>query len=74
MTGEEIIELFSHILPINSDYIASSVKNGSSDYICGIVGLADFLGCGKTKAQAIANSGKIDIAIHRIGKKIFFHR
>lgn len=36
----------------------------------GISGLAKLLNCGKTKAQAIKNSGVIDAALYQVGKKI----
>lgn len=39
-------------------------------YVYGIKGLADILGCSKTHAQTIKNSGQLDKAIIQNGRKI----
>lgn len=43
-----------------------------SDYVYGIRGLADYLGVSDPTAQKYVNSGKLDPAIRRVGKKYSF--
>ncbi|WP_407497456.1 DUF3853 family protein [Elizabethkingia meningoseptica] len=40
----------------------------------GIDGLARILGCGKTRAQEIKNTGLLDRAITKAGRKLMIHR
>lgn len=71
MTGAEIIELFSSIVPFEQK---PQVKDFTTEkYVYGISGLANLLGCGKTKAQEIKNSGTIDDAIIQNGKKLIIN-
>ena len=54
----------------------SEVENDPRELIKGISGLADFLGCGNTKAQSIMNSGILqdrDIA-YRAGNRWRFNK
>ncbi len=44
----------------------------ASDYVFGIRGLADYLGVSDPTAQKYVNSGKLDPAIRRVGKKYSF--
>jgi len=71
MTGAEITELFLSIMslmqiekkPISHDFTREK-------HVYGLDGLAQLLGCGKTKAQKIKNSGVLNEAIIQNGKKI----
>ena len=45
---------------------------GPSEYVYGIRGLADYLGVSDPTAQKYVNSGKLDPAIRRVGKKYSF--
>lgn len=66
MTGSEILQLFSVVAErktITEDFT-------DKKYVYGLNGLAKLLGCGRTKAQEIKNSGKIDEAIYQAGRKI----
>ncbi|MDV4022611.1 hypothetical protein CMT54_18225 [Elizabethkingia anophelis] len=40
----------------------------------GIDGLARILGCGKTRAQEIKNTGLLDKAITKAGKRLMIHK
>ena len=58
------------------DVYQSEVENDPRELIKGISGLADFLGCGSTKAQNIMNSGILqerDIA-YRAGNRWRFNK
>lgn len=68
MTGEEIIELFSYIIPKQEQLEVKDFTTGK--YVYGLSGLAKLLGVGKTKAQQIKNSGILDKAIIQNGRKI----
>lgn len=70
MTGAEIIELFSAIMPIQQK--PQTTDFTKDNYVYGLSGLADLLNCGKTKALEIKQSGVIDDAIIQNGKKIIF--
>lgn len=70
MTGEEILMLFSAIKETKAEHKDLTKPH----YAHGIKGLADFLGCGKTKAQAVKNSGVIDDAIVQNGRKIIIDK
>lgn len=66
LTGREVLLLFSVIVEeqtIQQDYT-------NKKYVYGLNGLAKLLGCGKTNAQKVKNSGVIDEAIYQTGKKI----
>lgn len=49
-------------------------KEPEDEYVYGIEGLADFLHCGKSKAQKLSSSGVIDSAIFRFGRNIMFNK
>ncbi|MFB9120950.1 DUF3853 family protein [Bergeyella porcorum] len=66
MTGEEILELFGAIAEQKSVMKDFTSKR----YVHGIDGLADLLGCKRTKAQQIKSSGVIDEAVYQSGKII----
>lgn len=67
MTGSEFLEL----LKMASEGHNSDVKDFTEKkYVYGINGLANLLGCGRTKAQEIKSSGQIDQAIYQSGKTI----
>ena len=46
----------------------------ASDYVFGIFGLARYLGVSPTTAQKYVNSGILDSAIRKVGKKYSFHK
>lgn len=70
MTGREFLNLIKIGFP-NAEINDGSKKDFTSKkYVYGINGLANLLGCGKTKAQAIKNYGDIDEAIYQTGKKL----
>lgn len=71
MTGAEIIELFSSIMPIEQK--PKIIDYTSDKFVYGLAGLANLLGCGKTKAQEIKNSKIIDAAIIQSGKKLIIN-
>lgn len=48
--------------------------HGACDYVFGIRGLADFLGVSEPTAQKLKNSGKIDSAIRKVGRKFAFDK
>lgn len=66
MTGFEFLELFNiikdHKMPVQ-DFT-------KKEFVYGLDGLASLLGCGKTKAQQVKNSGIIDEAIIQNGRKL----
>lgn len=68
MTGEEIIELFSYIIPTKEPVQVKDFTTGK--YVYGLSGLAKLLGVGKTKAQELKKLGILDEAITQNGKKI----
>lgn len=71
MTGAEIIELFSLIMAIEHK---PAVQDFTKEkHVYGLIGLATLLGCGKTKAQSIKNSGILDDAIIQNGKKLIIN-
>ncbi|MDR7694134.1 DUF3853 family protein [Riemerella anatipestifer] len=45
-------------------------KNENKEYVYGLKGLAKILGCSRTTASKIKNSGIIDEAISQVGKLI----
>lgn len=45
-------------------------KNEEKEYVYGLKGLAKVLGCSRTTASKIKNSGAIDEAISQVGKLI----
>lgn len=49
---------------------AKGAENGGKWLVKGIAGLADLLGCGKTKAMEIKASGIIDEAVTQIGRSV----
>lgn len=68
MTGAEIIELFSSILPVHEQ---AQVKDFTSEkYVYGISGLANLLKVAKTTAQKYKKEGFLDAAIIQTGRKI----
>lgn len=70
MTGSEILQLFGTITE------AKTVSQDFTDkkYVYGIRGLSNLLGCGKTNAQRIKNTGVIDEAITQVGRKIMIDK
>ena len=48
--------------------------NGPSDYVYGIRGLSDYLGVSPPTAQKYVNSGKLDAAMRKVGRKYSFHK
>lgn len=68
MTGSEIIELFSSILPVKEQ--AQVTDFTSEKYVYGISGLANLLRVAKTTAQKYKNEGFLDAAIIQTGRKI----
>ncbi|MDR6404575.1 MULTISPECIES: DUF3853 family protein [Chryseobacterium] len=72
MTGAEIIELFSSIIPVE---IKPEIQDYTSEkHLYGLDGLAKLLGVGKTKAQQLKNSGILDAAITQNGKTIIIDK
>ena len=47
---------------------------GPSDYVYGIRGLSDYLGVSPPTAQKYVNSGKLDAAMRKVGRKYSFHK
>lgn len=45
-----------------------------SDYVYGIRGLCDYLGVSPPTAQKYVNSGKLDAAMRKVGRKYSFHK
>lgn len=75
MSGAEIVELFGHIFSSNSYSTAQSEHSDDlTEYVAGIKGLSDFLGCGTSKAQELKNKGLFDSAIYKIGRKVYFNK
>lgn len=70
MTGREFLELFN----VAKEEKPTTKTYNSEDYAYGISGLMELLGCGKTKAQQIKSSGKIDKAIIQNGKMIMIEK
>jgi len=63
-------------LPSNLDAVNRhhDTRVDTSEYIYGIRGLADYLGVSGPTAQKYVNSGKLDPAIRRVGKKYSFRK
>ncbi|SMP16400.1 Protein of unknown function [Chryseobacterium profundimaris] len=68
MTGEEIIELFSYIIPTQEPVQLKDYTTGK--YVYGLSGLAKLFDVGKTTAQRYKNAGFLDPAIIQTGRKI----
>ncbi|WP_026315442.1 DUF3853 family protein [Riemerella columbina] len=66
MTGEEVLELFSVVFEQETTRLDFTSEN----LVYGLAGLARLMGCGKTKAQQVKNSGVIDDAIIQNGRKL----
>lgn len=49
-------------------------KNEEKEYVYGLKGLAKVLGCSRTTASKIKNSGVIDDAISQVGKLIIIDK
>ncbi len=49
--------------------VIDTTKGGSA-YVYGIAGIAELLGCSKTQANRIKQSGKLDPAITQVGRLI----
>ena len=45
-----------------------------SDYVYGIRGLSDYLGVSTTTAQKYVNSGRLDAALRKVGRKYSFQK
>ncbi|AQW92534.1 DUF3853 domain-containing protein [Elizabethkingia anophelis] len=73
MTGSEIVELFN-ILLLNKEAVIERIERDytQKELIHGIKGLAELLGCGRTKAQELKSSGILKEAVIQNGKKIIF--
>lgn len=71
MTGAEILELFSAIAPFEQKPITEDYT--TQKHVYGLSGLSNLLGCGKTTAQKIKNSGILDDAITQNGKKLIIN-
>ena len=50
--------------------VATGQKKEIKEYVYGLKGLAKILGCSRTTASKIKNSGMIDDAISQVGKLI----
>jgi len=48
--------------------------SSSTDYVYGVRGLANYLGVSPPTAQYYVNSGKLDAAIRKVGRKYSFHK
>lgn len=51
-----------------------SHPESASDYVYGIRGLADYLGVSDPTAQKLVNSGKLDSAMRKVGRKYSFRK
>ncbi|OPB93714.1 hypothetical protein BAS10_12980 [Elizabethkingia meningoseptica] len=73
MTGSEIVELFNILLP-NKEATIERIERDFThkELVHGIKGLAELLGCGRTKAQELKSSGILKEAVIQNGKKIIF--
>ena len=70
MTGREFLELFGKA--INTP---AKVKDFSqTECVFGLDGLASLIGCKKTKAQQVKNSGILDDAIIQNGRKLIIDK
>ena len=72
---KELLELLIEECNANEANM-SEMEDEPRELIKGIIGLADFLGCGSTKAQSILNSGILqerDIA-YRAGNRWRFNK
>ena len=50
------------------------ITSSATDYVYGIRGLSDYLGVSAPTAQKYVNSGRLDPAIRKVGKKYSFHK
>lgn len=66
LTLEQLAEFLHH------QNITPASKRKNKEYVYGLKGLAKLLGCSRTTAFKIKNSGDIDIAISQTGKVIVF--
>ena len=69
MTGEEFIMLSRHASG-QTEAQPQPVTDTSRKYVYGIPGIARLFGCSLPTANRIKKSGKIDMAITQIGRKI----
>lgn len=69
MTGEEFIMLSRHA-SVQTEAQPQPVTDTNRKYVYGIPGIARLFGCSLPTANRIKKSGKIDMAITQIGRKI----
>lgn len=73
LTAGELRALVAASIPAGVQSPAAEVKGAESAgkwLVKGIAGLADLLGCGKTKAMELKASGIIDEAVTQIGRSV----
>ena len=51
-----------------------TTTSSPSDYVYGIRGLSDYLGVSPPTAQKYVNSGRLDEATRKVGRKYSFHK
>lgn len=72
-TGEELVALFSECgLAGITDTTIPTPQQQTPKHVFGIEGLATLLNCGKTTAQKIKNSGKLNGCFYMVGHKLIF--
>jgi len=67
MTGEEFIRLYQNA---ERHEVQQTVVNPAKKHVYGIFGISQLFGCSIPTAHRIKKSGKIDLAITQIGRKI----
>ncbi len=72
LTVGELISILD--IKIEEKINESSIDGTKKEYVYGIPGLARILGCGRTTAQKIKSSGKINDAIVQEGRNIIIDK
>lgn len=71
MTGEELVfVLCQRTENFQNGEKSIVIDSTGKDYVYGLAGIAQLLGCSITTANRIKKSGRIDKAIRQIGRKI----
>lgn len=73
MTGREFLQLMKEIKPAAKPEIKTN-DTGTGEFVCGISGLARFLGIGRTRAAQMRAERILEDATYSVGNKLFFHK
>lgn len=74
LTVHEFLELLSSLKEEQESNLSLDAASGTTEYVYGISGLARVLGCSKSHAGKLKNSGIFNDAIIQNGRKIIIDK